>query len=360
MNLDIETTVRTVFILLLALAAGLFAFALRAFREAGRLRFFLKKRALLGRAWQFVFFAVLVVVVAILINGYAEPATYKFFQPSPTPTLTATITTTPTITLTPTVTNTATITPTLEFTETPELPVVISEGFTSEITPNPNAVFSELSISRRLTGEYLPIDPADTFPNPIDELYGSFSYDSMSVGSQWTALWFREGELVCYETIPWNGASGGFGFTECLIPTEDWLPGDYEIQIYVGETWEASGSFTITGSAPTPTFTPTFTVTLSPTITTTPTLTTTPTMTLTPSLTSTLTVTSTLTLAPTTTGTLVSSTTYTAVLISTQTPRPTGTDAPTLTFTPTRTPTVTLVPSATIQPTATRYSTIFR
>lgn len=378
MNLDIETTVRTIFFLMLAVAVGLLTVAFRAFREAGRLRFFLKKRELLGRAWQFVFFAALVIVVAILINGYAEPATYRFFQPSPTASQTPTITSTPTITLTPTVTRTATITPTLEFTRTPELPAVISEGFTSEVTPNPNAVFSGLQFSRRLTGEYLPVDPADTFANPIDELYGSFSYDSMAVGTQWTALWFRDGELVCYETIPWNGASGGYGYTECLISAEEWLPGDYEVQIYVGEEWKASGIFSISGAAPTSTYTPTLTPTLSPTVTLTPTITLTPSVTVTPTktLTPTQTVaptqTRTSTLRPTSTRTLAPSATLTRTLTSTNTPRPTRTatatrtTAPTLTLTATLastatlTPTISPIPSATLVPTATRYSTIFR
>lgn len=366
MNLDIETTVRTIFLLMLLAAVGLLVVAFRAFREASRLRFFLKKRELLGRAWQFVFFAALVLVVAILINGYAEPATYRFFQPSPTASLTPTITSTPTITLTPTITNTATITPTLEFTPTPELPAVIGEGFTSEVTPNPNAVFSPLQFSRRLTGEYLPVDPAETFANPIDELYGSFSYDSMAFGTQWTALWFRDGELVCYETIPWNGASGGYGYTECLISAEEWLPGDYEVQVYVGETWKVSSTFSITGAAPTSTSTPTLTPTLSPTVTLTPTITITPTITLTPTGTIALTQTTaptqtqTSTSRPTSTGTLVPSATLTATLTSTNTPRPTRTPTATRTPAPTLTATISPVPSLTLVPTATRYSTIFR
>ena len=330
MNLDIETTVRTIFYLLLGVGAVLMLFAVRAFREANRLRFFLKKRALLNRAWQLVFFAVLIIVVSILINGYGEPATYQFFNPSPTPTLTATMTLTPTVTLTATITNTATITPTLEFTVTPELPAIISEGFESEVTPNPDAAFSPISFSRRINGANQAVDPAETFSNPIDALYGTFSYDGMTNGVQWTALWFRDGELVYYESFIWESASGGYGYTNAEIPGEDWLPGTYEIQIYVGETWKASGIFTVTGDAPTPTMTPTLTQTLSPT----PTLTETPT--------------------PTNTGTLEPTATLT------QTPQPTGTAASTSTFTPTSTSTATLVPTATVVPTATRRSTIPR
>jgi hypothetical protein len=342
MNLDIETTVRVIFIMLLIVGAALLLIAIRAFREASRLRFFLKKRALLGRAWQFVFFALIVTAAAFLINGYAEPVTYQFFQPSATPTLTATVTPTSTITQTPTITQTATITPTLEFTTTPEMPVIISQDFTSQVTPNPNAVFSNLSFSRRLTGEYLPIDPAVTFSNPIDALYASFSYDSMSVGTQWTALWFRDGELIHYESKPWNGASGGYGYSDCLIPTENWLPGNYEVQMFIGEQWKASGTFAVTGEPPTPTSTPTLTQTLTSTAE--PTLTLTPTLTITPTLTGTL--------APS--ATLEPTQTRTSTPLPSQTLAPTGTALPTNTGVPTSTPTETPIPAAT------RNSTFYR
>ncbi len=348
MNLDIETTVRTIFVMLLAGGVALFLLAVRAFREAGRLRFFLKKRALLGRAWQFVFFALLVVVVAFLINGFAEPVAYQFFLPSPTATLTPTVTATPTITLTPTITSTGTITPTMEFTPTPEMPAVISEGFVSQVTPNPEAVFSNLSFARRITGENLPVDAAETFSNPIEVLNGTFSYDRMTFGSQWTALWFREGELICWETQPWNGASGGYGYTDCSNPSDGWLPGDYEVQIFVGQTWKASGTFSVTGQPPTPTVTPTQTPTVSPT--TSPTTTPTVSPTITP----------TRTITPTATGTIAPSATLVPSATTTSTPQPTRTSTPTRTATPTRTPTWTPVPSATLVPTATRRSTIYR
>jgi len=336
MNLDIETTVRTIFFLLIIAALFFILMAMRAFREASRLRFFLKKRALLGRAWQFIFFAILILICAFLINNYAEPFTYRIFQPSPTPTQTATITSTPTITLTPTMTQTPTNTPTLEFTPLPLMPAVISEGFISEVTPNPQAIFSNISFSRRLTQDYLPIDPADTFRNPINELFASFSYDKMLVGSQWSALWFRNAELIYFETKPWNGASGGYGFSDCLIAPEDWLPGIYEVQIFVGETWKASGTFTITGEPPTPT------ATNPPTATITATVSLSPTSTLTPSET------------PEPTSTPQPSFTVTQTAIPTRTSTPTRTPAPT------RTPTKTPIPTATLVPTPTRYSTIFR
>jgi hypothetical protein len=310
MNLDISTTVRTIFVMLLIAAGVLIFMAVRIFREANRLRFFLKKRALLGRAWQLIFIALLVIGGAFAINSYAEPVTYRIFEPSPTPTQTPTITLTPTITQTATSTQTATI--------------------TSQVTPNPNAVFSALSFSRTITEDYVAIDPAVSFENPVQTINATFSYDNMTVGTQWTAMWYHEGKLIHYETKPWNGASGGYGYSDCTLPAEDWLPGTYEVQMFIGEQWKTSGTFTITGTPPTPTITPTLTATVTST----------------PQPSSTATLTPVNTTAPTAT--------QTTTLLPSQTAVPSATAAPTNTLTPTQSPTPTLVP------TATRRSTIYR
>jgi len=348
MNLDIQTTVRTIFVFLLIACAAMVFTAVRAFREAGRLRFFLKKRELLGRAWRFVLFALMILGGAIILNTFAEPMVYRVFPPSPTVTQTPTITLTPTITVTPTVTITPTLTPTSEFTSTPIMPAVISQDFSSETTPNPNARFSTPVFSRKIDDDYQPIEIADTFENPVDKIYGTFSYESMITNSQWTALWFRDGELVSYESIPWNGSSGGFGYTESNLRPDQWLPGVYEVQIFVGETWKSSGLFTVTGTLPTLTITQTATITATPTTTLTPTRTQIPSATL------------------TRTGTQLPNATPTPTFARTIMPSdtstllPSGTLTLTLTPIPSLTATVTQTPLPTLVPTATRRSTIYR
>jgi len=91
-----------------------------------------------------------------------------------------------------------------------------------------------------------------------------FSYAEMLPGSQWTALWFRNGELVHYETIPWDGETGGYGFTEWEAPADQFLPGTYEVQIFVGLEWKVVGQFLLQGDAPTAIATSTLTPTTSP------------------------------------------------------------------------------------------------
>jgi len=345
MKLDIETTVRTLFVFLL-IATGVMIFtAVRAFREAARLRFFLKKRELLSRAWKFVFFSILIFISAIFINSYAEPLTYSVFPPSPTASLTPTVTLTSTITVTPTITNTPTITETPEVSPTPIMPAVIGQEFTSQTTPNPNARFSNLVFSTNIDEDYQPINPSDSFENPLDTIYGAFSYDQMITNSQWSSLWFRDGELIFYETKPWNGASGGFGFTDCQLPAADWLPGEYEVQLFAGETWKVSGFFSVTGTPPTPTITPTATLTNTPTITPTPSPTLQPTGTPVPSFT--------MTLTPSLTNTVA----VAAAILPTQTISPTALAS--ATTTPSQIPTIT-TSEPTIVPTATRRSTFYR
>jgi hypothetical protein len=92
----------------------------------------------------------------------------------------------------------------------------------------------------------------------------------MLPGVQWTSLWLRGGDLVCYETIPWDGTTGGYGTAECADPIGGWQPGTYEVQIFVGLEWKVVGQFIVQGDAPTAI------PTLSPTPSTTPTATQTP------------------------------------------------------------------------------------
>ncbi len=168
-----------------------------------------------------------------------------------------------------------------------------------------------MRFSARSVRDNRPLNPATVFQNPVGELYVTYSYDKMVINSQWTALWYRleDGKLLCYKTKPWDGSTGGYGFTSCNPPTGEWLPGEYEVQFYVAETWKNSGRFTVTGEPVLPTETATATATRTSTATQTRT----PTRTITP--------------IPTRTKTLPP----TSTMPPTNTPRPTDTRWPTLT-----------------------------
>ena len=141
-------------------------------------------------------------------------------------------------------------------TSTPFIPPAIEALFESDVTPRPDAVFSPLQFSTRMK-DYQAVAPSTYFVNPLHTIYAVFSYDNMIPGAQWTALWYRGETLVCYETLPWDGKTGGLGYSECSIPADEWLPGEYEVQIFVGEEWKAVGRFIVEGEPPTATPTPT-------------------------------------------------------------------------------------------------------
>ena len=89
----------------------------------------------------------------------------------------------------------------------------------------------------------------------------------MTPGAQWSALWYYGSELVYYESSPWDGGTGGVGYTDWNPEPYMWLVGEYEVQIFVGLSWKTSGRFTVEGQPPTavPSITPTPTQTTTST-----------------------------------------------------------------------------------------------
>lgn len=240
---------------------------IRTIQSARKLTFYRLRSERTAAGWRLFALAVLLLGLAGWLPLYGESMAYQYFPPSPTPSPTPgpttipSMTLSPTITLTPTITDTPSVTDTLTPTSTPFLPIAIEAIFTSVVTPNPEVVFSPLEFSTKYDG-LNAVDPQTVFQNPIRQMYGVYSYDQMVIGVQWTALWLREGQVVCYETHPWGQnpgeTTGGYGYTDCLDPLGGWLAGAYEVQIFVGTDWTVVGRFIVEGDPPTltPTLTP--------------------------------------------------------------------------------------------------------
>jgi type VI secretion system secreted protein VgrG len=302
--LDIKSFM-TVLVALLGLAA-IFTFisGVGAIRQSQRLTYYRLRRSRLMTGWRMVFIAIGIMGVTYLVSQYGEPVVYSFYAVSPTPSTVPTKTLTPTITETPTITLTPSVTPTLSESytptpsPTPHVPLAVEAQFLASITPPAEAVFSPLIFAKGIDKFYNPISPGTQFTNPVGHLNAIFSYDGMSDGAQWTALWFRDSELVYFETKIWEGGTGGYGFTDWNPPPEEWFPGIYTVQIFVGLDFKVGGDFEVVGLPATATFTPTLTPTQTNTITPTITPTRTATPTLTPTKTRWPTYTPTLTLTP--------------------------------------------------------------
>lgn len=336
MNLDIHTGVQTALVLTILAILISFVSGYRSIRKGRTLKFFRMRRDRMVSGWRMIAFGLILVLVAIFLYRFAEPQIYRIYPPTatltptstltltPTTTLTPTISPTPTITLTPSETDTPTITP------TPHIPLVVEATFASSVTPKPGVIFSTLQFGQELDKEtYQLVNPATIFQNPVGHMYALFSYDGMTDGVQWSALWYINGELVHFETDLWDGGTGGRGYTDWQPDPWLWEAGEYDVQIFVGLEWEVSGSFTVEGDPPTPPPSATPTLLPTPTFTFTPTRTPTITRSPTPTRTATPTPTSTNTRGPSPTPTIT----------FTKTPRPpTWTPIPTLTRAPTYTP----------------------
>lgn len=274
MNIDIRsgvmaaTLLMIVFFLLSAITGA------QTLVSGKRVKFFKLRRDQMMRGWRLVALGFFWAVAALGIYFYGEPAAYHFITPSPTvpPSLTPSITpsasTTPTITLTPSITLTPAESYTPTATSTPFVPAAVEVRFEGRLTPPAEAAFSPLVFTNiGLDEEYSPVGPGIQFTNPVGHLYGVFSYAQMADDIQWTALWYRDGELVYYETMPWNGGSGGIGYTDWDPSPELWLPGDYTVQLFLGFDFQVSGEFSVVGqpSTPTVTLTPFPVATPSPT-----------------------------------------------------------------------------------------------
>jgi type VI secretion system secreted protein VgrG len=328
-DLDIKTAVQTAFFLALLGILATIWLIFRNINSAKRMPFYQKRRKIQIRIIRLIFLAIFFFGVSIFFNQYAEPAVYLIFPPSPTITITPTITNTSTITLTPTITNTPTITFTPAISPTPALPESIQNLFESTVVPNSEIVFSLLLFSKEIDENIQPVDPQEEFDQPLSKLYATFSYVNMVAGDQWSALWYRidDSQLICYETKPWDGGTGGYGYSDCTLLSTEWFPGTYEVQFFVGYEWKTSGRFVIIGEPPTPTFTITSTATNTRTTT------------MTPSFTPLATNTASRTPTRTFTATLTSTSTITNTPTVTNTPRPSVTPRPTDTRWPSQTPT---------------------
>lgn len=218
-------------------------------RTASKLPFFILRRKRIGQGWRLIVFGFFFGVLAIFVQFFGHQVAYTIIPPTPSLTPTFTISPTPSITPTPTITPIPSITPTPTITSTPTitptplLPETIREGIESNVTPNPDAALSPIEVARRLGSNNQALESADRFILPIGRLYGAFSYDRLQDGVQWTAIWYLGGDVICQESIPWDGGTGGFGYTEC--EPEEWFEGEYEIQIFIGEEWKVSTRFTV-------------------------------------------------------------------------------------------------------------------
>lgn len=244
--------------LVLVLAASLLLLVWsgwRLIRGSGGLRFYALRRQRQRSGWRLIGVGLLLGSAGVAVQVFGQRVAYSIVPPTPSITPSPTVTFTPTITLTPTITDTPEASATPTETGTPSLPEAMLVTFRETVTPSPDAVFSPIVIATRLDGFNRPLDGSAIFTRPPRRLLGAFTYDGLSDGVRWSALWWRGEALVCRESKPWDGGTGGYGYTECE-PETGWAPGEYEVQMFLGETWWTSSRFSVADPNSTATPTP--------------------------------------------------------------------------------------------------------
>jgi len=163
---------------------------------------------------------------------------------------------------------------TAEPTSTPSMPIAVEALIQGTETPAAEVEVGRLRFSTTINGFTL-IAPAESFPNPIKQMYAVFAYQPSDRAVAWTALWYQNRDLKYVDTTSWTSSPPGIGIAQWTRETVEWEPGEYEVQIFVGTAWRATSSFSLTGEPPT--FTPEATATGTARATATRTLTATPT-----------------------------------------------------------------------------------
>jgi hypothetical protein len=234
-------------------------------QSARRLPFFMLRRSRTAQGWRLLLLGIIFAIMALMTQLFGRQVAYRIVPPTPSVTPTNTVTPTPTNTMTPTITPIPSITPTPTITYTPTitptpgLPEFIREKIEASVTPGSEGVFSPITVARRLGTFNQPLESSEAFELPVGRLYGTFSDDKLQDGAQWTSLWYFGTQVVCEESKPWDGGTGGFGYTEC--EPDEWLVGEYVIQMFFGEQWKVSTRFTIEPVSSNATSTPEVTAT---------------------------------------------------------------------------------------------------
>ena len=79
------------------------------------------------------------------------------------------------------------------------MPIAVEAMIQGTETPTSDVEIGRLRFSTTING-YTLIAPAESFPNPIKQMYAVFNYQPSDQGVAWTALWYENSELKYVDT----------------------------------------------------------------------------------------------------------------------------------------------------------------
>lgn len=183
------------------------------------------------------------------VTAIASPSTAEVTVTATAPVSTSELAT-PTLTSATAVTATLTpvgMTPTEVVTGTVEpspTPTVTDTPVSSTVTPGPGIEIKNLVFSRAITPDYKPRSPGTTFSPGENYIYAFFEYQGMQNGVVWRHVWSRGAEQLLSETRLWEWGNYGRAYV-FFSPAGGYTPGQYKVQIYVGDVLKQTGEFTI-------------------------------------------------------------------------------------------------------------------
>jgi len=154
-------------------------------------------------------------------------------------------------------------------TATPSIPIAVEAMIQGTATPAFKVEIGRLRFSTTID-RYELIAPGESFRNPIKQMYTVFTYQPADQRVPWIALWYQDGDLQNVDATSWESSPPGIGVAGWARDPVQWQAGQYDVQIFVGTSWKATGTFSLAGEPPTVTATPSATGTPAATATGTP------------------------------------------------------------------------------------------
>lgn len=163
-------------------------------------------------------------------------------RPTTTPTIEPTSTSTPTLTLTATASQTPTITPTP--TSTYESVLRLTPPFSTRHA-RPEASIQITAADETISSSQTPLQPRTTFNAGVKRIYLFMNFQGMDNGVAWTRILYRDDVAIQGQAYLWSMGEHGAGFF-FFGSEEGYLPGSYEVRLYVGDLEVNRFAFTIT------------------------------------------------------------------------------------------------------------------
>ena len=129
--------------------------------------------------------------------------------------------------------------------------------------------FGAVTFDQGLDDQGQPVNPGQTFPAGVKNIDAVFDYSGMNPDTEYTATWFLGNRKLQAQTYVWDQAAQGTGARVSLADTRGLKPGQYRLQITIGDKPLQAGSFEVVQSTEVTVQTPSPTATEEPTITST-------------------------------------------------------------------------------------------